>query len=105
MLTQTKDLIGCTVHATDGDIGTVATLYFDDDRWTVRYFVMDTGRWLPGRKVLVSPFSIYQVSRHRDSVDVSLTREQVKNSPDVDTERPISRQHEIAYSDYYGYPY
>ena len=36
---------------------------------------------------------------------VSITKEQVRNSPDVDTERPVSRQHEMAYTGYYGYPY
>lgn len=105
MLRKATDLVGSTIHATDGDIGSISTVYFDDDRWTVRYFVVDTGGWLPGRKVLISPLAIRQASAAGRRIDTSLTREQVKNSPGVDTERPVSRQHEIAYSDYYRYPY
>jgi sporulation protein YlmC with PRC-barrel domain len=104
VLAKAKDVIGRTIHATDGNIGSVTTLYFDDDRWTVRYLVVDTGKWLPGKQVLISPYSIRQGSAV-GALKVSLTREQVKNSPRVDAERPISRQQEIAYSDYYGYPY
>lgn len=48
-----KDLIGHAIHATDGDIGKVVDLYFDDERWAIRYLVVDTGGWLTGRKVLI----------------------------------------------------
>ncbi|MBD0324187.1 MAG: PRC-barrel domain-containing protein [Aldersonia sp.] len=105
MLAKATDLIGRSIRAIDGEIGSVKTVYFDDDRWTVRYLVVDTGHWLPGRLVLISPFSLWQAESSSRSLDTGLSREQVKNSPDVDTERPISRQHEVAYSDYYGYPY
>ena len=105
MLAKAKDLIGRSIRATDGEIGSVTTVYFDDDGWTVRYLVVDTGHWLPGRRVLISPFSIRKADSSSRSLETGLTREQVKNSPDVDTERPISRQHEVAYSEYYGYPY
>ena len=105
MLAKATDLIGRPIRARDGDIGSVWSLYFDDDRWTVRYLVVDTGNWLPGRRILISPYSVPQAGSPSRPIEVTLTREQVKNSPDVNTERPISRQQEIAYADHYGYPY
>jgi uncharacterized protein YrrD len=104
MLKNLKDLQGYALRATDGDVGTVKDFYFDDDRWVVRYLVVETGTWLSSRKVLVSPVSI-GAPNHEDKVlPVSITREQVKNSPDIDTDKPVSRQHELDYLDYYGYP-
>jgi len=94
-----------TIRATDGDIGTVETIYFDDDQWVVRYFVVDTGGWRLGRRVLISPMSVRQANWPEGTIDVALTRDEVRNSPDVDTERPVSRQHEVQFSGYYGYPY
>lgn len=105
MLRKASEFIGHTIHATDGEIGSVSTIYFDDERWTVRYLVVDTGKWLPGRKVLVSPIAVRQARWSSRGFDVSLTREQIKNGPDIDTRRPVSRQHEANYSMYYGYPY
>lgn len=105
MLQKAKNLRGSTVLATDGEIGSVTTLFFDDDRWTVRYVVVDTGGWLPGRKVLISPLSIRQGGSSPRSISTSLTREQVKDSPGIDTAHPVSRQQEFAYADYFGYPY
>jgi hypothetical protein len=105
VLRKATEVMGRSIRATDGDIGAVSTILFDDEGWTVRYFVVDTGKWLPGRKVLISPLAIRHSSRTDWTLDVSLTRDQVKNSPDVDTDRPVSRQHEMEYYRYYGYPY
>ncbi len=104
MLRNINDLEGFAIGATDGVIGHVKDLYFDDESWTVRYFVVDTGSWLSSRKVLISPFAFGKPSASEKVLPVSLTREKVKNSPDIDTEKPISRQHEIDYLGYYGYP-
>ena len=93
-----------TIGATDGDVVGVDTIYFDDVSWTVRYLVVDTGTWLPGRKVLISPRSIERVDVERDRVVTNLTRERVENSPDIDTKKPVSRQQESRYYNYYGYP-
>lgn len=93
------------VNAVDGDIGTIVDFYFDDDAWTIRYVVVDTGRWLPGRQVLIPLWALHSPDWDQARVPVALTREQVKNSPDVDVHRPISRQAEIASLRYYGYPY
>jgi len=60
MLRSTKELEHYAIGATDGDIGHVNDFYFDDDAWVVRYLVVDTGTWLAGRTVLISPISIRQ---------------------------------------------
>jgi uncharacterized protein YrrD len=104
MLRNLKDLQGYSLRATDGDIGTVKDFYFDDDRWAVRYLIVETGTWLASRKVLISPVSIGIPDHNERVFPVSITREQVRNSPDIDTDKPVSRQHEIDYLGYYGYP-
>lgn len=104
MLRTAGELKGVTIEAMDGDIGSVQDLYFDDQSWTIRYFVVDTGTWLPGRQVLISPFA-FQVVPGASRLRTSLTKDQIKNSPSVDTDRPVDRQREIAFSQYYGYPY
>jgi sporulation protein YlmC with PRC-barrel domain len=104
MLRSIKELEGYTVSATDGDVGRVKDCYFDDEAWVIRYFVVGTGEWLGSRRVLISPLAIGHPSWSGETLSISITREQVKNSPDIDTDKPVSRQHEIAYSGYYGYP-
>jgi hypothetical protein len=102
MLHSFRDLQNYTIGATDGEIGGVHDVYIDDRTWTIRYIVVDTGNWLPGRKVLVSPLSVREANWSLRRLDVGLSREQVKGSPDVDTARPVSRQHEVALATYYG---
>ena len=104
MLQDLKTLQGYALRATDGDIGHVKDFYFDDERWVVRYLVVETGTWLESRKVLISPYSIGTPNPADKVLPVSITRERVRNSPDIDTDKPVSRQHEIDYLDYYGYP-
>jgi len=105
MLLQTKDLQDLAIGATDGKIGDVKDIYFDDKAWVIRYLVVDTGSWLSSRKVLISPIATGQPDWSTKLLPVSLTREQVKNSPDIDTDMPVTRQHEANYHDYYIYPY
>lgn len=105
MLRSIKDLEGYAIGATDGSIGTVVDFYFDDEAWAIRYLVIDTGSWLSSRKVLISPIAIGEANRAARLLPVSLTMEQVKGSPDFDTEKPVTRQHEVDYLGYYGYPY
>ena len=99
------DLRGDALLARDGAIGSVADLYFDDERWTVRYLVVDTGKWLPGRKVLISPASVARDQPNVDEIRVALTREQIKNAPSIDADPPISRTLEAAHAHYYNHPY
>jgi hypothetical protein len=105
MLRNAKNLHGFTIRATDGDIGTVDQLYFDDETWAIRYLTVETGGWLGGRPVLISPISVVRAEWQAERLDVALTKKQVENSPDINTHQPVSRQHEAAYNRYYGYPY
>ncbi|MFW6154773.1 MAG: PRC-barrel domain-containing protein [Planctomycetota bacterium] len=104
MLRSTEELFKYRLEAIDGDIGTVKDIYFDDHTWTVRYLVADTGTWLPGRKVLISPASVSQPDWEAGALPVSLTVEQIENSPSIESERPVSRQHEAGLATYYGWP-
>ena len=94
-------LVGFTIGATDGEIGKVEEFYFDDTTWTVRYMIVKTGGWLTGREVLISPEAILKPDWDNKIIPVNLTREQVENSPDIDTDKPISRQEEEKLFAYY----
>jgi hypothetical protein len=108
MLRCLSDLEKYTVSATDGDIGRVIDFLLDDERWIVRYMIADTGGGflkLNGKRVLVSPISFGQPEWSSRRFPVALTVDKVKSSPDIDVDKPVSRQHERDYSRYYGYPY
>lgn len=90
------------IKSTDGEIGTVHDLLFDDNQWTTRYLVVDTLKWLPGRKVLISPMIINHFNPADENVNVSVDKKTIKNSPDIDADRPVSRQHEVVLGRYYG---
>lgn len=105
MLHRAKDLTGFKLRSTDGEAGTIKDLYFDDDKWTIRYFVVDTGGWLSGRLVLISPHAVTGADWAGEALLVNLTQQQIENSPGIDTAKPVSRQHETAIADYYGHPY
>ncbi|MES2536819.1 MAG: PRC-barrel domain-containing protein [Pseudomonadota bacterium] len=105
MLHSVKALDGFAIAATDGQLGKVKDIYFDDLKWTIRYLEVDTGRWLTGRRVLISPISVASIDWPRATINVRLTRQQVNDSPGIDTAKPVSLQHETALSNYYGYPY
>jgi hypothetical protein len=104
MLTN-KRLKDFTIRATDGELGAVEDLYFDDETWAIRYLIVDTGKWLSGRRVLISPISVVQTDWAAKQLDVALTKRQVENSPNIDTHQPVSRQQEAEFLGYYGYPY
>ncbi len=105
MLRNSQELQSYAIAATDGEMGKVADIFFDDQSWVVRYLVVETGTWLASRKVLISPYAAQRADWDSKHLRVSLNRDQVKNSPDIDFDMPVSRQHEMAYADYYSYPY
>lgn len=100
MIWNASKIKGYTVAASDGDIGTVNDLLFDDQSWHIRWLVVDTGTWFTERKVLLPTSALGHANDSTEKFSVKLTRQQVKDSPDVDTARPVSRQSE---SDIYGY--
>jgi sporulation protein YlmC with PRC-barrel domain len=99
-----SNLVGHPVRATDGDVGKVSDFYFDDVTWTVRYMVVETGNWLFGRKVLISLVALGKPDWSSGTMTVDLTCDQVRKSPDIDTERPVYRQHEVELHEYYDWP-
>jgi sporulation protein YlmC with PRC-barrel domain len=99
-----NELRGYRLLATDGKIGSVEDFLFDDQNWTNRYLVADTGHWLPGKLVLISPVSLAKPDWREGVFPVRLTREQIQNSPGIDTHKPVSRQHETELHRYYGWP-
>jgi hypothetical protein len=104
MLRSIKQLYGDKLGATDGEIGQVKDFYFDDQNWAIRYLVADTGSWLPGRKVLVSPHSLGRLDNAGKILRVNLTRKKIEDSPSIDLHKPVSRQYEEEYYRYYGWP-
>lgn len=104
MLRSMTELLGYRVLAADGSIGTVHDFYFDDKEWTTRYLVVDTNIDSPARKVLVSPAALSQPDWKSQKILLTLTTQEVKKSPDVDTNQPISRHFEAALAEHYGWP-
>ena len=105
MLRTMQELKSYVIGASDGDVGHVKDFLFDDEDWVIRYLVVETGSWLSSRKVLISPYAIGDADWTTHRLPVRITKAQVTNCPDIDTEKPVSRQHEALYADYYGYPY
>ncbi len=106
MLWNASVIKGYAIEASDGDIGTVSDFLFDDASWLVRWLVVDTGNWLSGRKVLLPPSVLGRLYAKDRVFAVKLTKQQIKDSPEIDTDRPVSRQMETGVYDYYGWsPY
>jgi uncharacterized protein YrrD len=102
MLHLARKIRGAPVLASDGEIGAVEDFFFEETGWTIRYLYVDTGRWLSGKRVLLSPMSV-TLPWNRAGVHVSLTREQVRNGPEVHS-HTLSRASEAELLRYYGYP-
>ena len=104
MLIKAKTLSGYTLRSLNGDIGKVEEFYFDDHHWTVRYLVANTGNWIMGRQVLISPYALTTVNQEEQYIAINLTKEQIEGSPSLAHDKPVSRQFEESYSKYYGMP-
>jgi len=101
MTRSIESIIGFDLRETDGELGKIADFYFDDLSWTIRYAVVKTGNWFSEKKVLISPQAFQTPDWENKQFPVNLTKDQIKNSPDIDTEKPISRQHEEQLNSYY----
>ncbi len=104
MLQNITELYGSKLAALDGDIGHIKDFYFDDKSWVIRYLVADTGSWLSGRLVLLSPHALGKLDPYEKTLHVKLRKTQIENSPPIEAHRPVSRQYEIEYYRYYGWP-
>lgn len=104
MLSKAKTMIGYKLHSLTGEVGKVTSFYFDDHHWTIRYLVVDTGTWMSGRHVLISPYALTTVNKMEQNIAVNLTKRQIEDSPSSNTDKPVSRQFEESYNGYYGLP-
>jgi hypothetical protein len=103
-LRSARAVTGYHVHAVDGEIGHVSDFLLDDDRWIIRYLIVDTRNWWPGEKVLVSPGWVTWVSWGEAAVHVDLHRDTVRNAPQFAPRRPIDRDYEVRLFEHYGRP-
>jgi len=104
MLIKANALKGYTLDSLDGTIGSASDFFFDDRYWAIRYLVANTENWLIGGQVLISPYSLSGVNATSKEVSVDLTKEQIKESPSISSEKPVSLQFEETYNRYYSYP-
>src|ERR1700735_3841184 len=103
MLWKASTIKGYAIAASDGHIGVISDLLFDDASWLVRWVVVDTGTWLSSRKVLLPPSALGHLHPDTNEFSVRLTKKEVADSPDVDTDKPVSRQMETNVYDYFGW--
>jgi sporulation protein YlmC with PRC-barrel domain len=104
MLHPVSSLKKYHIVSTDGHIGHIKDVYFDSHEWTVRYLVVRTGAWLLGKEVLIPARALGLINVEEASIHVNLTLEKIKDAPDSDTARPVSRQEDIVFHEYYGFP-
>jgi len=102
MLLVVSAFKGFAIAASDGQIGTVSDFLFDDEAWKIRWLVADTGTWLVGHKVLIHPWSVGHIDHARQEMPVALTMAQVKGSPSLHEDEPVSQQMESRLYEYYG---
>ena len=103
MLRRKSEIDSYAIEASDGRIGAANDFLFDDASWVVRWLVVDTGKWLSGKKVLLHPSALAHVNHIGQQFSVKLTMQQVRDSPDVDTDLPVSREMETSIYNYYGW--
>jgi hypothetical protein len=102
MLNKAKTLKGYKLNSLNGEIGKVTEFYFDDQYWAIRYLVIDTQNWWPGKKVLISPKWIERISWGESKVFVNLPRKIIKLSPEYTEESLITRDYEAELHRHYN---
>lgn len=105
MLRSVNEIKDFNLSAEDGEIGSCKDFLFDDRAWVIRYMVADTGKWLPGRKILISPTSLSTPDREAKQLKVKLKKKQIEKSPGLESDAPVSRQYEIAYHAFFAMPH
>lgn len=103
-LRSVKEIVDYYVQALDGEVGSVDDFVVDDEDWSLRYLVVDTGGWLAGRKVLVAPAWVREMEWAGNRIYVDLDQESIENSPEFDPSMPVNREYEMRLYDYYGRP-
>ncbi|MGE5399570.1 MAG: PRC-barrel domain containing protein [Ignavibacteriales bacterium] len=104
MLRSVKEFEKYKIIASDGEIGNAYEFYFDDVKWIMRYLVVETGNWLSRKQVLISPAAVNSADWKNRTLTLNLTKKQIEDSPDISTDKPVSRQHEVELMNYYNWP-
>lgn len=104
MLEKAKSLRGYKIRSLDGEIGSVKEFYFEDNDWTIRYLIANTGNWLSERQVLIAPCALISVNNDEKYISANMTKEQIEASPVLETDKPISRQFEERIYAHYEWP-
>ena len=103
---RVRDIAALTLSAIDGRMGSISELYFDDQSWTVRYLIVNTGGWLSARNVLIAPIAVAGIDDAGASMRIDLRKEQIEQAPPIEKAKPISRQYEEAYYEHFRWaPY
>jgi hypothetical protein len=78
------DLTGYDAEALDGDVGTV-----DETSLEVGagYVVIDTGRWIFGKKVVIPAGLVERVDRDDETVFIARTKDEIESAPEFDEDQ------------------
>ncbi len=104
MLDSANELKGYALQSLDGELGRAEEFLFDDEYWTIRYLVAETGDWIPDRQVLISPYAIRGVNREARHIAIDLSRQRILDSPPLASDEPVSRQYEESFYGYFQWP-
>ncbi|QEF96166.1 PRC-barrel domain protein [Stieleria maiorica] len=104
MLIAFDSIRGTKLAGIDDDVGTIQDLLIDTDDWLSRHIVVDTGKWLPDRRVLLPPSILGRCDWQQRAIAIDLSQQQVKESPHVDSQKPVSRQMEMELFKHYDVP-
>jgi hypothetical protein len=100
-LRSTHQVTGYHIHASDGGIGHIEDFIIDEETWAIRYLVVATTNFWPGKKILVSPQWIASISWETQEVFSDLSRDKIKDSPAYDDASAITREDEVGLYGYY----
>jgi hypothetical protein len=103
-LIKLNDIKTYDCEAADGEIGSYEDMYFDDTYFAVRFLLINTQKWLQGRKILLSPFTVGSIDEQNRLMYIELAQQQIKNSPPLGTNQTVSRHYEEKYFEYYDWP-
>ena len=104
MLDSANELKGYALQSLDGELGRAEEFLFDDEYWTIRYLVAETGDWIPDRQVLISPYAISGINREARHIAIDLSRQRILDSPPLSSDEPVSRQYEESFYGYFQWP-
>ncbi|EPX77919.1 hypothetical protein [Salipiger mucosus] len=79
------EVIGYKIAEKDGDVGSVCGFLIDPEDWTLQHVVVETGHWLPGRRVAITTRWIEAADWHEQRIHVEVSRQEIEEAPTLDT--------------------